>query len=228
VDTLEQYFSYSWNILDTYNFLVLLGDFDVPDFYWKIGLSSISSYYYSKLKGENIYSSTGLLVLSQHNYFPNNGNLLDLMFSSFTDFSMTYGAPLYLPPSFCHRITIAYPKVQLYRLISLSESILLGITSCFTTLYTWLLVCVQWNLCPCCCWQTVAVISAIEIAVPTGCRKRCNFYVWFSDYAKFCTKRTYCLYRPFKKYRCHYFHDKFSSYRGLFRAVLKIWQASVA
>jgi len=58
----------------------------VPGFYWKIGLSSISSYYYNKLKGENIHSSTVLLVVSQHNYSPNNGNLLDLMISNFTEF----------------------------------------------------------------------------------------------------------------------------------------------
>ena len=90
-------------------------------FYWKIGLSSISSYNYNKVKGEDIYSSTGSLVLSQLNYSPNNGKLLSLMFSNLTDFSMPYGAPLYLPPSFCHRIKITYPKIQLYRLISLSE-----------------------------------------------------------------------------------------------------------
>jgi len=93
----------------------------VPGFYWKIGLTSASSYYYNKLKGEIVYSSTGLLTLSQHNYSPNNGNLLNLMFSSFTDFSMTYGALLYLPPSFCHRIKITYPKIQIYLLISFQK-----------------------------------------------------------------------------------------------------------
>jgi hypothetical protein len=29
------------------------------------------------------------------------------------------------------------------------------------------------------------VSSAIEVAVATGCRKRCKFSVWFSDYISF-------------------------------------------
>jgi hypothetical protein len=50
-----------------------------------------------------MYSSTGLLGLSKH-YSRNNGNLLDFMFSNFTDFSINYGVhdlvhlDMYRPP----------------------------------------------------------------------------------------------------------------------------------
>jgi hypothetical protein len=78
-DTLKWYFVYLEYVLDNHNFRVHLGDFLIPLFNWKLGLSPAISHYFNKLKGEAIFSSMCLLGLSQHNYSRNSGNLLDLL-----------------------------------------------------------------------------------------------------------------------------------------------------
>jgi hypothetical protein len=103
VDTIKQYFCSSENTLNTYHFRVLVvGDFNVPGFDWKLGLSSSSSYCYIKLKDEAIYTSTSLFGLSQHNYSCNNGNMLDIIFSSVTDFSVNYDVHSVVHPDVYH------------------------------------------------------------------------------------------------------------------------------
>jgi hypothetical protein len=62
----------------------------VPGFDWKLGLSSSSSHNYNKLTGEAIYSPAYLHGLTQHNYSRKNGNLHEITFSKFTDFSVKY------------------------------------------------------------------------------------------------------------------------------------------
>jgi hypothetical protein len=51
-DTLTRYFGCLEHVFDAHNFRVLLGDFIVPLFDWKLGLSPAFSDYYNKLKGE--------------------------------------------------------------------------------------------------------------------------------------------------------------------------------
>jgi hypothetical protein len=80
-DTLKRYFGYLGHVQTTHNFGVFrLGDFNVPLFECKLGLSPAISQYYNKLKGEAISSSICLLGLSQCNYSSNNGHLLDLVY----------------------------------------------------------------------------------------------------------------------------------------------------
>jgi hypothetical protein len=76
--------------LDTHNFLVIMvGDFNAPGFDWKNGLSLPNSHYYSKLKGDAIYTSTCLLNLIQCIDTVGSSNLLDLICSNLSDLCIT-------------------------------------------------------------------------------------------------------------------------------------------
>jgi hypothetical protein len=45
--------------------VIMVGDLNTPGFDWERALSLQNSHYYSKLKGDAIYTSTCLLNLSQ-------------------------------------------------------------------------------------------------------------------------------------------------------------------
>jgi hypothetical protein len=224
VDTIKQYFC----SLDTYNFQVLVGDFNVPGFDWKLGLSSSSSYYYIKLKGEAIYTSTCLLSLSQHNYSSNNGNLLDLIFSNVADFSVNYGVHSLVHPDVYHP-----PFVTELKLPTRRSNMLSGISfrkyssgdylMLYDTLstYDWSSVYNETSVDAAVDRLTVAVTHAIAMSVPTGCTNRCKFPVWFSSELKSYIRKKNYFYRRCKKYKSNYFYDKFSSYRGLVKATIR-------
>jgi hypothetical protein len=67
----------------------MVGDFNAPGFDWKIGLSLPNSHYYSKLKGDAIYTSTCLLNFNQCIDTVGSSNLHDLIFSNISDISIT-------------------------------------------------------------------------------------------------------------------------------------------
>jgi hypothetical protein len=72
--------------LDTKNFrVVMVGDFSTPGFDWNRGLSDPDSHYYSKLRGDAIYTSTCLLSLHQCIDTVGSSNMLDLVFSNLGD-----------------------------------------------------------------------------------------------------------------------------------------------
>jgi hypothetical protein len=60
----------------------MIGDFNAPGFDWKSVLSLPNSHYYSKLKGDAIYTSMCLLNLNQCIDIVGSSNLLDLIFST--------------------------------------------------------------------------------------------------------------------------------------------------
>jgi hypothetical protein len=67
-DILQGSFKFLENILGTHTFLVVLfGDFNIPSFDWKYGLSESNCHYYSKQKRDVICASTCALGLSQCN-----------------------------------------------------------------------------------------------------------------------------------------------------------------
>jgi hypothetical protein len=63
----------------------MVGDFNSPGFDWNRGLSLPNSHYYSKIKGDAIYTSTCLLNLIQCIDIVGSSNLLDLMFFNLSD-----------------------------------------------------------------------------------------------------------------------------------------------
>jgi hypothetical protein len=67
----------------------MVGDLNAPDFDWKSGLSMPNSHYYSRLKGDAIYTSTCLLNLNQCIDTVGSSNPLDLFFSNLSDIDIT-------------------------------------------------------------------------------------------------------------------------------------------
>jgi hypothetical protein len=67
----------------------MVGDFNTPGIDWKRGLPLLNSHYYSKLKGDVIYTSTCLLNLSQCTDTVSSSNLLDLIFSNLSELDIT-------------------------------------------------------------------------------------------------------------------------------------------
>jgi hypothetical protein len=81
---IADYFRHLENTLDTNSFrIILLGDFNAPGFKWVRGSSLPNCCYYSKLKGDAIYTSACLLGLRQLIKLADSRNLLDLVFANF-------------------------------------------------------------------------------------------------------------------------------------------------
>jgi hypothetical protein len=80
----------------------MVGDFDAPGFDWKSGLSLPNSHYYSKLKGEAIYTSTCLLNLRQCIDTVGSSNLLDLFFYKLSDLRIALVDPGLIKPDNYH------------------------------------------------------------------------------------------------------------------------------
>jgi hypothetical protein len=79
-EVIANYVRFLENNLDTQNFHV---NFNIPRFDWKRGISQANCHYYSKLKGNAIYTSTCLLDLRKRIDAVGNGSLLDLAFTNF-------------------------------------------------------------------------------------------------------------------------------------------------
>jgi hypothetical protein len=85
-EVISAYFHNLENILDINDDgVILLGDFNAPGFNWEIGAPLPKCHYYSKLKGDAIYTSTCLLGLRQGVEAVDSINMLDLVFANFTD-----------------------------------------------------------------------------------------------------------------------------------------------
>jgi hypothetical protein len=85
-EVITEYFHRLENTLDTNNTsIILLGDFNAPGFNWESGTPLLKCHYYSKLKGDAIYSSTYFLGLRQCVEAVDSLNLLELVFANFTD-----------------------------------------------------------------------------------------------------------------------------------------------
>jgi hypothetical protein len=90
VDIINNCLNILENILETLNYRVFLGDFNVSGFDWNCILPSPNCHFYTKLKRESIHSATCFLGLSQHNYRDKGNTLLDLLFSNFAELSVNH------------------------------------------------------------------------------------------------------------------------------------------
>jgi hypothetical protein len=90
-EVITNYFRSLEDKLDTNNFrVVIVGDFNAPGFDWDHGLSAPDCHYYSKLRGDAIYTSTCLLNLQQCIDAVGSSNLLDLVFTNLNDYNITF------------------------------------------------------------------------------------------------------------------------------------------
>jgi hypothetical protein len=87
------------HVFNAHNFRVLLlRDFILPLFDWKLGLVCCYFSLLQQIEGRSRISSTCLLDFPQHNYFRNSGNLLDLGFSNCTDLSVNHDVHVLVSP----------------------------------------------------------------------------------------------------------------------------------
>jgi len=69
-DTPRRYFGYLERVLNIHNFRdLLLGDFNISLFYWKLGIPPATSHYYNKLRGGAVffrhsYSACIIVIIS--------------------------------------------------------------------------------------------------------------------------------------------------------------------
>jgi hypothetical protein len=90
-EIITNYVRFLENNLDTQNFrVILMGDFNTSRFDWKRGLSQANCHYYSKLKGEAIYTSTCLLDLRQRIDAVGSSCLLDIAFTNFRQLNINF------------------------------------------------------------------------------------------------------------------------------------------
>jgi hypothetical protein len=68
----------------------MVGDFNTPGFDWNHGLCAPDCHYYTKLRGDSIYTSTCLLNQQQCIDAVGSKNLLDLVFANFKDYDITF------------------------------------------------------------------------------------------------------------------------------------------
>jgi hypothetical protein len=193
-ENIVSYFRFLENILDTHYFhVIMVGDFNVPGFDWKSGLSLPNSHYYSELKGDAIYTSTCLLNLNQCIETAGSSNLLDLIFSNLSGFSADPVDPGLIKPDNYHPrliINICLPiatSVQnyaySYRKFSSGDYALL-----YTTLSTsdWSSVYDTTSVDSAVTCLNAAVQDAIEQVIPRGIiNSNSKFPHWYSSSLKY-------------------------------------------
>jgi hypothetical protein len=79
-----------------------MGDFNTPRFDWKRGVSQANCHYYSKLKGDAIYTSTCRLDLRQRIDAAGSSSLLDLAFTNFSELHINFIDSGIIKPDACY------------------------------------------------------------------------------------------------------------------------------
>ncbi|PNF21153.1 hypothetical protein B7P43_G05118, partial [Cryptotermes secundus] len=228
-EVITAYFRQLENNLDTNNArIILLGDFNAPGFNWENGTPLSSCHYYSKLKGDSIYTSTCFLGLRQCVEAVDTANMLDLVFANFTDLksvpadSGLVATDIYHPPL---NIDVLLPNVNSNLKCEFSYqnfaagnyALLYNILST----YDWSSVYETSSVDVAVASLSVAVRSAMEQAIPCGYRYKSKYPHWFSYTLRYyITKKNYFHCR-FKKNPSDYFYDRFTYHRKLVKNTIK-------
>ncbi|PNF19791.1 hypothetical protein B7P43_G14658 [Cryptotermes secundus] len=239
VDIINNYFNFLENSLDTLNYRVLLlGDFNVPGYDWDNGFPSPTSHFYTKLRGDVIYSAVCYLGFSQYNHPVNGLNLLDLVFSNFGNFSLISVDQGLVHPDPFHPPFIIDCKIPLRqsnqnfstpcKLYSAGDYALLY-NALFT--YDWSALYNETSVDAAVDQLNIAVMQAINLAVPSGWVKKRKYPIWFSGRLIAYVKRKNYFYRRYKKHKTDRLYDRFSFYRKLVKRTIKsdkhLWLLSV-
>jgi hypothetical protein len=161
--------------LDTNNTrIILLGDFNAPGSNWERGTPLPNCHYYSKLKGDAIYTSTCLLGLRQCIEAVDTLTMLDLVFANFTDLKSVPADSGLVAPDTYHpplNTDVFLPNVNnnlnyefSYRIFAAGNYILLYILSA----YDWSSVYETSSVDVAVVSLNAAVRGAMEQAIPVG------------------------------------------------------------
>jgi hypothetical protein len=206
-----------------------LGDFNAPGFNWETGASLPKCHYYSKLKGDAIYTSTCLLGLRQCVEAVDSINMLGLVFANFTDLKLVPVDSGLVTPDTYHppfSIDVLLPYVNnnnlkseiSYRIYSAGNYTLLY--NILTT-YDWSSVYETTSVDTAVANLNAAVRGAMEHAIPRGYSRKSKFPPWSSHTLRhYIAKKNY-IHRRFKKKPSDYFYERFGLYRKLVKSTIK-------
>jgi hypothetical protein len=167
--------------------IILLGDFNAPGFNWESRTPLLKCHYYSKLKGDAIYTSTFLLQLRQCVEAVDSLNLLDIVFTNFTDLKSVPPDSGLVTPDTYHpslNIDVLLPHVNNnlnsefgYRIFAAGNyTLLYNILST----YDWSSVYETSSVDVAVQSLNAAVQDAMEQAIPHGYSCQSKFLPWFS------------------------------------------------
>jgi hypothetical protein len=189
-EVITNYFRSLEDRLDTKNSRVLmLGDFNTPGFDWNRGLSVPDCHYYSKLRGDAIYTCTYLLNLQQCIEAVGSSNLLDLVFTNFSAYDITFPDSGIIKPDTYHPLMVIGITLPLVNPTQNCEySYRKYASGDYTLLYT-ILTNYDWS----CVYDTssadaaaaslsAVVQDAMEQAIPRGFVTKSKFPHWFSGF----------------------------------------------
>jgi hypothetical protein len=211
-EVIADYFRHLENNLDTNNTrVILLGDFNAPGFNWESGTLLPKCNFYSKLKGEAIYTSTCLLGPRQCVEAFDTLNMLDLNFAIFTDLMSVpadsglvapdkYHPPLSINVIFPHDNNNINCEFSYRNFAAGNYTLLYNILST----YDWSSV-YETSIDEAVASLNAAVRGAIEQAIPCGYSCKSKFPHWFSYTLRcYMAKKNYFHHR-FKKKPSNYF-----------------------
>jgi hypothetical protein len=180
-DTLTQYFGCLEHVFDAHNISCPSGRLHCTFIRLQTWSISCNFSLLQQIGGQSHISCTCLRELSQHNYFRDSGNLLDLVFSNFTDLFVIYDVhvlaspDIYLPPEVRFRIRKSNQSSNIScRKYSCRNCFLLCNTRSTyerSSLYRVTVDAVVYR-------PVVALNHAIETAVPTVYIKKCELPLW--------------------------------------------------
>jgi hypothetical protein len=228
-EVITNYFRFLETNLDSQHFRVFpMGDFNTPRFDWMRGLSQANCHYYSKLRGDTIYTSTCLLDLTQRIDAAGSGSLLDLEFTNFSELYINFidsgiiKTDAYHPPFV---IDVFLPFDASTRNCECSHSkfasgdytLLYNILSTYDWSFMYSITSVDDAVTS----LNAVVLNAMDQAIPRGSIRKSKFPHWFSSALQYYIWKKDYYYRRFKKKNSDYFYSKFSFYRKLVKATIK-------
>lgn len=134
VDTHTRYFACLEHVFEAHNFRVLLGDFIVPLFDWKLGLSPAVSHCYNKLQGKTVFPPPVCATCLRIIICATVATCLTLCFLILLIFLLSTMYTCWCPVILASLLNCGFLlENQISLLIFLSENILLVIAYCFAT-----------------------------------------------------------------------------------------------
>ncbi|PNF41595.1 hypothetical protein B7P43_G11563 [Cryptotermes secundus] len=228
-EVITGYFQQLENILDTNNTrVILLGDFNAPGFNWENETPISSCHYYSKLKGDSIYTSTCFLGLWQCVEAVDIINMFDPVFANFTQLKYVAADSGLVAPDIYHpplNIDVLLPNVNsnlncefsYQNFAAGNYALLYNILST----YDWSSVYETSSVDVAVASLSVALRSAMEQVIPCGYRYKSKYPHWFSYTLRYYITKKNCFHRRFKKKPSDCFYGRFAYYRKLVKNTIK-------
>jgi hypothetical protein len=102
----DNYLNFPEQNLNAYKYhVIMLGDFNIPNYGWINGVPHPNFYFFNKMKGNSIHTATRFLGPDQYNNSVVNTALLYLVFSHISDLSASISSSLMVTPGIIHHFS---------------------------------------------------------------------------------------------------------------------------